>query len=310
LNQHESSHWYELGSRAANELEDRHLRAAFRRRYAATQIVSRAAPEIRIEVCAAAVAEARDLADPVALGESLKALGLSYYDAGRFEEANGAFEEACGVVDARRYTALTTSLTCAWAINDLRRGDFESARRKFHEARGLARPDSAVYANIMLNLGELEFAAGRAEDACACARSAVAGYRDVGMALYCGVASLNLAAYAMTLDRQDEARASLVEALDMLREGDSPYYVTAALECHGVYAAMLGEAKTAARLFGYSRARDKELGRVRETAEERGVSHAIARLRDHLGPGHSPTHLPFKKQFTSRRERLQKENQS
>jgi predicted ATPase/Flp pilus assembly protein TadD/DNA-binding XRE family transcriptional regulator len=283
LNQHESGHWYELGSRAAKELEDRHLRAAFRRRYAATQIVSRAIPEIRIEVCAAAVAEARDLADPIALGESLKALGLSYYDAGRFEEANVAFEEASGVVDPQRYAALTTALTCAWAINDLRRGDFESARRKFHQARALARPDSAVYANVMLNLGELEFAAGRAEEACVCARSAVAGYRDIGMALYCGVASLNLAAYAMTLDRRHETRESLVEALDMLRESDSPYYVTAALECHGIYAATLGEVDTAARLLGYSRARDKELGRVRETAEERGVSYAIARLRERLG---------------------------
>ena len=47
-----------------------------------------------------------------------------------------------------------------WAVTDLQRGDVELARRRFSEVARLERAGSDAHASALLNLGELEFAAG------------------------------------------------------------------------------------------------------------------------------------------------------
>jgi len=233
-------------------------------------------------MCTSLVAEARELGDPVGIAEALKLLGQCHQDASRFAEADTAFEEACQGVERQTHPALWTALKLTWGFNDIKRGELDAARRKLGDAKALARPGSAVHANIALNLGELEFAAGRVELACGFARSAIDGYRDIGLTLYCGVALFNLAAYEMELECPLEAREALREGLETLSEADAPYYRTMILESFGVFATLFEDGEVGARLLGYSEAQDRRSGRIRDTTEARGVGRAIGKLRDRL----------------------------
>ncbi len=280
----ETLHWYELALDATHDVaDDPRLTATIHRRYALAKTLGRASAATSIAVSTAAVAANRVVNDLAALGESLKVLGLALRDAGHLDEADAAYREGWTALEADGCSALKAEILCDWAGNDLKRGEVESARRRFAQALRIARRGSVVHANTLLNLGELQFAQGDFVAARASAQEAKTTFRALESRLYLGCSLCNLAAYAMTLDEIDEARDAMGKALAILRDVGSAYFTLVALEHNGVLAALTGMNDIAAELLGYTDRQLRILGQVREGTERYGFERAVSLLRERLG---------------------------
>jgi predicted ATPase/DNA-binding XRE family transcriptional regulator len=275
----EARNWYGLGCEWLNEIDDKRIAAAFRCRCAATNARFRAPVTLQIAACQENVAEARLVGDTALLAESLKDLGLAYWRARRFDEADTMFAEGWSVLDSGSM-ALAARITADWAVNDAQRGNLESARKRFYEALRIARPRSHAHTLALMGLAEVEFLSGRHRDARVLAHDAMAGFSALGMTMHRGVVCCNLASYAVQQGALEEARESLVEALKILRAVGLEYWLTEVLEQHAVFAAMANHDEPAVALLGYAQQQDALLGRVRE---QRGYDRAVLLLRQRLG---------------------------
>jgi predicted ATPase/class 3 adenylate cyclase len=207
---------------------------------------------------------------------ALTNLAICRRDARRFEDAEKLFAQAEGYRDGLSALA-RNALLRNWAICNIQTGDVESARRRCSEVTRLERSGSEAHASALLNLGELEFAVGNIEAARNAARTASATYERLKAAPL-GLATCNLAAYAMALDDSDDARVLLQRALSLLKESGARWMTTALEHC-AVLAGFAGDAERAATLLGFTDARCD----VRQTTEEFGYNRLLPLLREALG---------------------------
>jgi tetratricopeptide (TPR) repeat protein len=98
------------------------------------------------------------------------------------------------------------------------------------------------------------------------------------------LALANAAAYHVALGQFDEARTSARESLTLLREAQAPSLVAAAIEHLAAVALHNGDARTAARLLGWSDAYMKAIDEARQTTEQREYEELVAALQIALGP--------------------------
>jgi predicted ATPase/class 3 adenylate cyclase len=221
-----------------------------------------------------AVEAAREANDANLIARALAILGACYRWAGRFDEAEAAFVEAYAHPELlSRLTANVVLRT--WAVTDLQRGDVERARRRFLEVVQSERPGSEAHASALLNVGELEYAAGNigaAREAANRAREAYASLRSV----YLVPVLSNLAAYAMAAGDSEDARECLREALE-IRRGSGRWLVTV-LEHHALFAALQDDVERAGKLLGFTDASYRERGEVRQHTEQRGYARLVELL--------------------------------
>ena len=214
-----------------------------------------------------AVEIARVSNDRDEIARALANYGGWHRSGGRFDEAESAFAEA--YTNAASLSRIAANvLLRMWAVTDLQRGNVERARARFTQVVRSERPGSETHASALVNLGELEYAAGNVEAARDAARRARETYAALGSS-YLVVVVSNLGAYALAANDLQEARVRLHEALDLLRLS-GPAWVSTVLEHHALLAAMQGDRERAATLLGFTDARFRARGEVRQQTERRG----------------------------------------
>jgi len=151
------------------------------------------------------------------------------------------------------------------------------ARQRFTEVVQRERPGSEAHASALLNIGELEFAVGNVAAARAAAQEARDTFERLNTAPL-GLATCNLAAYAMAGGDLESARELLREALVIMRQTGARWTLTA-LEHHALLAGLLGDTERAATLAGFTSAR-YAADDTRQTTERIGYERLMKLLRD------------------------------
>ena len=216
-----------------------------------------AAAELEVEI-------AKSSGNVNELSRALANLGTCYRFGGRLDEAEAAFNAA--YESPERLSRLTrNAILRTWGVTALQRGDVESARQRFLDVASSERPGSEAHASALLNLAELEYAMGRIDAARDAALEAREVYAALGSALHVLVLS-NLAAYALAANDLQDARERLGEALAL---GRSSRWIVTILEHHALLAALGGDCERAALLMGFTDARYRERGELRQQNEQR-----------------------------------------
>ena len=225
-------------------------------------------PNAQIEATANISLEAaRASGEPNEIAHALSYLANCYRDAERFDEADALYTQASAIAGPLS-PIVRNAILRNWAICDLQNGNVESARQRFTEVAALERPGSEASASALLNLGELEFAAGNIEAARAAARGAKNVFADLEAAPL-ALALCNLAAYAMAADELDEARTVLRDVLVLLDKSGARWVINA-LEHHALLAGLQGDFTRSAALLGYTDAHYASHGSSRQTTERYG----------------------------------------
>lgn len=271
----EALRWYEAALDAGDEIEDALLHARLIRHRVMLEWLAGRSLEERERTALRGVEVARRAGDANELARALANLGATYRTCGRFEEADGALQEA--YVAPERLTRLTANTVLRiWAVTDLQRGDVELARRRFSEIVGLERAGSDAHSSALLNLAELEFAAGNVDRARELAGRARDAYERLD-SVYLGLVLSNLAAYAMHAGDLEDARAHLRRALELQpRSGDA--WIGNVLDNHALYAALMGDYERAALLAAFTEALYRSRGDVRQRTERAVYEHLVALL--------------------------------
>lgn len=275
---HEAVAWFDAAAAAGAEVDATTNARVLRHRVRLEWLVGRPIAE-RERSGREALAAARASADPNEIAYALAGTASIHRDAGRFDEAERLFSEASDM-PAALSPVVANAILRNWAISNLQRGNLELARQRFTEVAKRERPGSEAHASALLNIGELEFAAGNLEAAREAARRARETFVHLNAAP-AGLAICNLAAYAMALDELDEARGLLQEALLGLKQSGTRWMITA-LEHHAVLAGLTGDHEQAAILLGFT---DKHYGAgdTRQTTERHGYERLIRLLSNAYG---------------------------
>ena len=216
---------------------------------------------------------ARASGEPVALALALNVLGSVHLDGGRHADADALFEEAQRLADLP--PKIRKHLMRDRAINDLERGELILARERFGRVAQMERTGSIGHGVALLNLAELDFAAGDFDAARKSGRAA----KEVLERLHAAPLALlacNRAAYEMAADALDDARAALREALDRSRESGQ-FWALTAIEHHAVFCGLIGDLETALLLLGHTDAQVKSVGGTRKCTERYGYER-LARI--------------------------------
>ena len=165
-----------------------------------------------------------------------------------------------------------------WAVSNLQGGDLENARRRFSEVASLERPGSEAHASALLNLGELEYAAGNVEAARDAARRARASYASLN-SVYTALVLSNLAAYAMEAGDLDEARANLRDALELQQKTTGDRWLASLIQHHALLGALVADHERAVPLAGFSEALYAARGEARHLPSAADTSASWRRSR-------------------------------
>ena len=274
---HEAMRWFVSGVDALRDTDDPKITArlltlfAYAEWYAGVPIPRRLANVER------AVAAAHESGDIDLIVSATTRLASTLSDAGRFDEAEaqyraaGASASACGV-------KTRLALDRSWGINDLQRGDLTNARRRFASVAELEAPYSEGRAGALVNLGEVEFAAGHLDAALDSARQAKTIYEKLN-APWIGLVNCNLGAYALAAGRLDEATQALSAGLALMQKSGVTW-LTTVLEHHALLAALRRDERRAALLLGYTKEQYRVAGRGRQTTETLGYERLSNLLRE------------------------------
>ncbi len=192
------------------------------------------------------LAIARELADPVAICQGLRALGV-YVGA---------------------------------------RGDHDAARRMFEEALTLARanPDRRFLAQSLESMAELLRRVGELDRAEEHYLEAVSLHRGLGHRVPCALHLLNLAALNVKRGTGALAVPFVIEALEIATELDLKSACQYALDVCAGLAALRGEWAVAARFYGATEVSRVRLGVVRDAMDDAYLLPLMAATRDGLDP--------------------------
>src|SRR5579883_958814 len=269
----EALRWYERAAQESDAMPDEIAHARILRHCVLLQWVTgrpvgdrQASAELELSV-------ARRSGDPDEIARALANLGACYYHGGHFDDAEAVFAQA--YANPKQLSRLTRNAVLRIVgVAELQRGRVELARERFLEVVRSERPGSESHASALLNLGELEYAAGSVEAARDAARRARESYASLGSP-YLVLVVANLAAYALAAGDLDDARERLREALAM---GRSSRWMVSILEHHALYAALQKDWKRAALLTGFTDARYRVRGETRQSTEKLGYERLAALL--------------------------------
>ncbi|MBV8355636.1 MAG: tetratricopeptide repeat protein [Candidatus Eremiobacteraeota bacterium] len=223
--------------------------------------------------------------DPKKEVASLHQIGVGLLEAGLVDEAESANDRTIricqerGLTQSRRYAAALDVRARIAAT----RGEIDAARRHYAEALALMKSlgDEHEAILIRINMGELEYRAGRFARALEFADAALAAARRVHSRHREITALANLAAYRIALSDIEGARSSAREAL-VLSQWAPPLEISAAIQHLATVAALSGDCAGAARLCGYVDAWYNSEGCTRELTERHGYDILMKTLRTAL----------------------------
>ncbi|HKU81071.1 MAG TPA: adenylate/guanylate cyclase domain-containing protein [Candidatus Tumulicola sp.] len=274
--------WYDAAIDAQDATPNEAVRARLlRHRLYLEWLVGRPIPH-RETTARAALAAAQQSGDANEAAFAEANLAATLAAAGRFDEAEAAFARAYAHPEALSRITLNAVLRM-WAVSNLQGGDVAAARRRFSEVARLERPGSEAHASALLNLSELEYAAGNVGAARATAVQALDAYGALE-SVYTVLVLTNLSAYAMAAGDLQEARERLRAALELQPRSGSGW-LAGVIEAHALFAALHADCERAVLLAGFSDALYRTRGEVRQHTERRGYE----RLMDLLAAVFAPS---------------------
>jgi predicted ATPase/Flp pilus assembly protein TadD len=273
----EALRWFESASSLIDAMPSRLVHSRLLRHCVLLEWLAGRPLSQREQTALRALEVARSASDANEIARALANLGACYRSAARFDEADRAFTQAYQKPEL--LSSITTNAVLRlWAVTDLQRGELDLARRRFAEVARLERPGSEPHASALLNLGELEFAAGNVEAARAAARQARDTYARLN-SVYLVLLLSNLAAYAIAAGDLDDAREHLREALH-IQTKSGPGWLGTVLEHHALLAGLLGDHERAVVLVGFTDALYVSRGEVRQRTERQGHERLMLLLAD------------------------------
>ena len=274
---HEALRWFEAALRLEDRLPSDLARARLLRHCVILEWLTGKPTAHREQLALRALEAARSAGDPDETAFALGYLGATYAHEARFDDAERTFELAYEA-PAKLSRLTSNAVLRMWAVACLQRGDVDVARKRFSDVAGCERPGSEAHASALLNLGELEYAAGNLEAARAAALQAKASYALIG-SVYTVLVLANLAAYAMAAGNLDDARAHLHEALE-LQPKSGRGWLASVIEANALLAALSGDCERGALLAGFSDSLYRARGEVRQQTEERGYERLLKLLAE------------------------------
>jgi predicted ATPase/class 3 adenylate cyclase len=246
------------------------------------------------EAAERAVSRFRELGDAYGKAEAQRIAGTALLYLGRASESEALLDEALGEAQRLGLRKLIARVMVGLAGVRTLADDIASARGLYAEAIALARTvgDEQMIALLAGNLGETEFKAGNTTAALRLAGETLDTTRAPAFARRVAIAYGNMAAYLVSLERYDEARAHALESLAISRDAQADAWMMFALQ-HLAAVAALGPSddvdgardahRRAAFLLGYVDARLAALEVVREFTEQQEYDKMLPALRDALG---------------------------
>jgi predicted ATPase/class 3 adenylate cyclase len=232
----------------------------------------------------------RALGDAVRAGHAQRIVGFALVVEGDVAGGSAMLEEALRTAKSAKAHRLAILALLGLALAREVAGDGDRARQLYAEALDVAEVLGAERqsAGIRCNLAETLFRCGDVAEALELVEAACNAYRTLGLPTCKAV--INVAAYAIALDRFDEAReaarAALTSALDL------QYWVIAvlALQHLAAIAALEPNAGTdagaarvrAARILGFVDVRLAALNVARDFTDRQEYDRLSARLREEL----------------------------
>jgi len=231
----------------------------------------------------------RELGDPLGIAQAQQLTGNALVFLDRIWEGEALLREALAASKALGSRKLTVKVLHDLAVARHFAGDLPGARARFAEALASGKASGAerVAAAVAGNLAEAEFRGGDAEKALRLASEVLAAQRAVNATRTVAGALCNMAAYAVALERYDEARGHGREALALFRDLRMEVLLLATLQHLAAIEALRREDDVertrAARLLGYIDARLTALEALREYTEQQEYDKMRAALGEALG---------------------------
>ena len=207
------------------------------------------------------------------------------YLMGRYGETRGYLEESLSIArefeDKPRIAAALQPLGLAC----LAQGERALARQHLEEALALVSElgDKRSIAAALNALAQLHRVEGDLDAAEPLYERVLALAREVGDRETIAIALLNLAMTWISRATAQRARATLVEALDIVQETGSKRCGQSVLEVTAGLAAFLGQAQCAARFNGAAQAQEAQSSLRRAAADEAFLAPLLAKVRSALG---------------------------
>jgi predicted ATPase/class 3 adenylate cyclase len=211
-------------------------------------------------------------------------LAFSLLQMGRLDEAKATIEQALATSRARGDTLNVGGCLGVQTSIERRLGDFGAGRALLTQALAAwkALGNDTGLANVLSNLGELEFADGNPQQALRAASEALEIYVRGKHATNIAIGQNNSAAYRIALGDLSAARDSAREGLRMARQTGYELYIASALQHLALLAVLGGDARRGAQLLGYVDTQHSALGIQRDTTEQWGYDKLMAALRQTL----------------------------
>ena len=239
-----------------------------------------------------ALARCRELDDSRGIVVAELLIGRANVSLGKIAEGEamlrGVLEPARSLVGLKSFSFALASLAAARVIA----GDLPGTRERYSEALAAARVAGAERsaAAIVMNLADVEFRDGHADEALRLADEGVAVLRATSDIHNVTLARYNVAAYLVALRRYDEARATAREVLSAARDMQWSIGLAWTLQHVAAIPALRPRAdvpvedrRRAARILGYVDARIAALEALREYTEQQEFDAMTYALRDTLG---------------------------
>jgi predicted ATPase/class 3 adenylate cyclase len=238
-----------------------------------------------------ALARFRKLDDKRGIAESQLQVGRDTAFLGNVSEGEALLNEA--LAECQRLGLRKLIGRALRALGDVRGavGDVEGARTRYAEALPILRAAGAEFsaAALSLNLAEVEFRGGDPTTALRLAGEALEIMRTFNAQRSVAVNLCNMAAYLVTLERYDEARARAREAVGVGRDAQAEVWLVFALQHLAAVVVFEPAAdatnayRRAARLLGYTDSRIVACEGIREFTEQQEYEKMMTTLRDALG---------------------------
>ncbi|MFN2646157.1 MAG: tetratricopeptide repeat protein [Burkholderiales bacterium] len=209
---------------------------------------------------------------------------LSYF-MGRYGEAREYLDESLWIARELDDKGWVASVLQPLGMARLGEGDLAGAHRQLSEALELAEQsaDRRELAGAVNAMAQLYRVQGRLQQAKPLYEKVLRIARELGDQESVAVALLNLAIVAVLRGAEQDARGMLLQVLHIADEIGSKPAGQGALEVCAGYAAALGQARLAARLYGAAETQAGESGFHRDPADEAFLAPLVAKSRTDMG---------------------------
>jgi len=234
-----------------------------------------------------AIALYQSVGDERGAAYALRTLAYSLLQMGLLDEANDVIVRATAAMREHGDRVGVASCLSLQGVGAYNRGDFSQGREFYQQALRAYKSlgDDLATANVLGNLGELEFADGNPEAALASVTESLAITSRLKEASDLAIDYNNSCAYRIALGDLDRALEAAREGLRLAQLEQNAWNIAVAVQHIALLAALRGRSHAAGKLIGYVNEQFRQLKLERETTEKKGFERLMVALRGQLSEG-------------------------